>query len=173
MRGISWGGIKTLQIAALAPPQLKAIMPMCCTETRYTDDAHFIGGALGLTDLHWGVQFKAVMAMPSDPAIVGPGWREQWRQRLDAALSVLEIWLTHQRDDAFWRHGSVSADYARIQCPVYIVDSWVDTYVSTVPRILGGVKVPRKALVGPWAHNYPESASPGPSLEWAYEEVRW
>jgi putative CocE/NonD family hydrolase len=35
------------------------------------------------------------------------------------------------------------------------------------------VNVPRKALIGPWAHNYPESASPGPSLEWAFEEVRW
>jgi len=100
MRGISWGGINTLQIAALAPPQLKAIMPMCCTDTRYTDDAHYIGGALGLTDLQWGVQFKAVMAMPPDPAVVGEDWREQWRQRLDASPAILEKWLSHQRDDA-------------------------------------------------------------------------
>ncbi len=28
MRGISWGGINSLQIAAMAPPALKAIMPM-------------------------------------------------------------------------------------------------------------------------------------------------
>jgi uncharacterized protein len=173
MRGISWGGINTLQIAALAPPQLKAIMPMCCTDTRYTDDAHYIGGALGLTDLQWGVQFKAVMAMPPDPAIVGGDWLEQWRQRLDASPAILEEWLSHQRDDHFWRHGSVSSDYSRIKCPVYIVDGWVDTYVNTVPRILAGVHAPRKALIGPWAHNYPESASPGPSLEWTYEEVRW
>jgi putative CocE/NonD family hydrolase len=173
MRGISWGGINTLQIAALAPPQLKAIMPMCCTDTRYTDDAHYIGGALGLTDLQWGVQFKAVMAMPPDPAIVGKDWREQWRQRLEASPAILEKWLSHQRNDAYWRHGSVSADYSRIRCPVYIVDGWVDTYVNTVPRLLAGVNVPRKALIGPWAHNYPESASPGPSLEWAFEEVRW
>jgi putative CocE/NonD family hydrolase len=173
MRGISWGGINTLQIAALAPPELKAIMPMCCTDTRYTDDAHYIGGALGLTDLQWGVQFKAVMAMPPDPAIVGEGWREQWRQRLDATPAILEKWLSHQRDDAYWQRGSVSGDYHRIQCPVYVVDGWVDTYVNTVTRILAHVTAPRKALVGPWAHNYPESASPGPSLEWAYEEVRW
>jgi uncharacterized protein len=173
MRGISWGGINTLQIAALAPPELKAIMPMCCTDTRYTDDAHYIGGALGLTDLQWGVQFKAVMAMPPDPAIVGAGWRDQWRQRLDAAPPILAKWLSHQRDDAYWRRGSVSADYRRIKCPVYIVDGWVDTYVNTVARILANVTAPRKALIGPWAHNYPESASPGPSLAWAYEEVRW
>jgi uncharacterized protein len=173
MRGLSWGGINTLQIAALAPPELKAIMPMCCTDTRYTDDAHYIGGALGLTDLQWGVQFKAVMAMPPDPAIVGESWRDQWRQRLDASPPILQKWLSHQRNDAFWQHGSVSTDYRRIKCAVYIVDGWVDTYVNSVTRILAHVDAPRKALIGPWAHNYPQSASPAPSLDWAYEEVRW
>jgi putative CocE/NonD family hydrolase len=173
MRGISWGGINTLQIAALAPPALKAIMPMCCTDTRYTDDAHYIGGALGFTNLQWGVQFKAVMAMPPDPEIAGEGWREQWRQRLEAAPPILEEWLSNQRSDAYWQRGSVSTDYRRIKCPVYIVDGWVDTYINTVTRLLSRVTVPRKALFGPWAHNYPESASPGPSLQWAYEEVRW
>jgi hypothetical protein len=173
MRGVSWGGINTLQIAALGPPALKAIMPMCCTDTRYTDDAHFIGGALGLTDLQWGTQFKAVMATPPDPAIVGDRWREMWQQRLDSAPPILQQWLSHQRNDAFWQRGSVSRDYSTIKCPVYIVDGWVDTYVNTVSRILANVTGPRKALIGPWAHDYPESGSPGPSLDWAFEEVRW
>ena len=173
MRGISWGGINTLQVAALNPPALKAIMPMCCTDTRYTDDAHYIGGAVGLTNLQWGVQFKAVMALSPDPAIVGDRWREMWQQRLESAPPIIEKWLSHQRNDAFWQHGSVSRHYANIKCPVYIVDGWVDTYNNTVSRILAHVSSPRKALVGPWAHNYPESGSPGPSLEWAFEEVRW
>ena len=56
---------------------------------------------------------------------------------------------------------------------MYIVDGWVDTYVNTVSRILANVTGPRKALIGPWAHDYPESGSPGPSLDWAFEEVRW
>lgn len=173
MRGISWGGINTLQIAALAPPALKAIMPMCCTDTRYTDDAHYIGGALGFTDLQWGVQFKSVMAFPPDPAIVGDDWRALWRERLQSAPPIIAQWLEHQRNDAFWQRGSVSKHYGNLRCPVYIVDGWVDTYVNTVPRILAHVTVPRKALIGPWAHNYPESGSPGPSLRWSYEEVRW
>jgi putative CocE/NonD family hydrolase len=173
MRGISWGGINTLQVAAKAPPQLKAIMPMCCTDTRFTDDAHFIGGALGLTNLQWGVSFKSVMANPPDPAIVGDGWRELWHERLRATPNILEKWLSHQRNDAFWQHGSVSTDFGRIRCPVYIVDGWVDTYVNTVTRILANVKSPRKALVGPWGHSSPNGASPGPGLDWAYEEVRW
>ncbi len=173
MRGISWGGINTLQVAALEPPELKAIMPMCCTDTRYTDDAHYIGGALGLTNLQWGVQFKGVMAMPPDPQIVGDHWRREWQQRLDASPPILETWLSHQSNDAYWQRGSVSLAYQRIKCPVYIVDGWVDTYINTVTRLLAQVRAPRKALFGPWAHNYPESASPGPSLNWAWEEVRW
>jgi uncharacterized protein len=173
MRGISWGGINTLQIAALAPTELKAIMPMCCTDTRFTDDAHYIGGALGLTDLQWGLSFKSVMALPPDPAIVGNRWREMWQQRLNATPNILETWLSHQKNDSYWQRGSVSGDYARIKCPIYIVDGWVDTYVNTVMRVLANVKSPRKALIGPWAHNTPQSASPGPGLDWAYEEVRW
>ncbi len=42
MRGISWGGINCLQIAAMAPPALKAIMPMGCVDNRYMGDAHYI-----------------------------------------------------------------------------------------------------------------------------------
>ncbi len=173
MRGISWGGINTLQVAALSPPELKAIMPMCCTDTRYTDDAHYIGGALGLTNLQWGASFKGVMVMPPDPAIVGEHWRELWRERLNATPNILEKWISHQRNDAFWQRGSVSGNYAGIKCPVYIVDGWVDTYVNTVPRILANVKAPRKALIGAWGHSPPQWTSPGPSLDWAYEEVRW
>ena len=173
MRGISWGGINTLQVAALTPPELKAIMPMCCTDTRYSDDAHYIGGSLGLTNLQWGASFKGVMVMPPDPAIVGEHWRELWRERLNATPNILQTWLTHQRNDRYWQRGSVSSHYAGIQCPVYIVDGWVDTYVNTVPRILANVKSPRKALIGPWGHSPPQWTSPGPSLDWTYEEVRW
>jgi uncharacterized protein len=173
MRGISWGGINTLQIAALAPPALKAIMPMCCTDTRYTDDAHYIGGALGLTNLQWGASFKGVMVMPPDPAIVGEHWRAMWMERLNATPNILHTWLSHQRNDSYWQRGSVSANYAAIQCPVYIVDGWVDTYVNTVARVLSNVRSPCKALIGPWGHSPPQWGSPGPSLDWAYEEVRW
>jgi hypothetical protein len=173
MRGISWGGINTLEIAALSPPELKAIMPMCCTDTRYTDDAHYIGGSLGMTNLQWGASFKGVMVLPPDPAIVGERWRELWRERLNATPNILQKWLSHQRNDAFWQRGSVSGNYAGIKCPVYIVDGWVDTYVNTVPRILEHITAPRKALVGPWGHSPPQWTSPGPSLDWAHEEVRW
>jgi uncharacterized protein len=173
MRGISWGGINTLQVAAMAPPELKAIMPMGCCDIRYTDDAHYIGGALGQTNFQWGVQFKSVMAGPPDPEISGPDWEAKWRQRLDATPAIISEWVSHQRYDAYWKRGSVAVDYASIKCPVYVVDGWIDTYSNPVGRLLEHLQVPRKGLIGAWGHSYPDSVSPGPGLQWAHEEVRW
>ncbi len=173
MRGISWGGFSTLQTAMRRPPALKAIMPMACSDRRYTDDAHYVGGCLGLTNFKWGANFKGVMAGPPDPAIVGPAWEKMWRERLDAAPPIIARWTEHQREDTYWRHGSLTVDYAAITCPTYVVGGWADAYVNSVPRLLEGLSCPRKALVGPWGHTYAWLGGPGPALDWAYEELRW
>ena len=172
MRGLSWGGINTLQVAARHPPALKAIMPMGCCDNRYTDDAHYVGGALARANFQWGVLFKSVMAGPPDPAIVGEAWREMWQARLHATPAILAEWLQHQRQDAYWRRGSISEDYAAIRIPTYLVSGWDDTYATPVLRLLEKLTAPTKALIGPWGHTYPNLASPL-GLEWAYEEVRW
>ncbi|CAN5383460.1 CocE/NonD family hydrolase [soil metagenome] len=173
MRGISWGGFSTLQTAMRNPPALKAIMPMACSDRRYTDDAHYVGGCLGLTNFKWGANFKGVMAAPPDPAIAGPGWEKMWRERLEASPPIIARWTGHQHEDAYWRHGSLAFDYGAIKCPTYVVGGWADAYVNSVPRLLEGLSCPRKALVGPWGHTYPWLGGPGPALDWAYEEIRW
>lgn len=173
MRGISWGGFSSLQAAALAPPALKAIIPQCASDNRYTDDAHYVGGALTLDNYDWGAEFKTVLVGPPDPAIVGDRWREMWLGRLKATPPILAEWLSHQRYDAFWQHGSVAVDYSRIKCPVYAVDGQIDSYRDFLPRLLGNLRVPRKGLMGPWGHKYPQLADAGPGLDWVTEEVRW
>ena len=136
MRGISWGGINTLQIAARAPAALKAIMPMCCTDTRYTDDAHYIGGALGLTDLQWGVQFKAVMALPPDPAIVGEAWRAEWRKRLEFGTGTFGDMGCHILDPVFGSMALTSPISVRSEGGAPNADNWgLDSHVIyTFPR---------------------------------------
>ena len=173
MRGVSWGGFITLQTAALAPPALRAIMPFCATDRRFTDDAHYIGGAPGLTGLKWAASFKLVMAGPPDPQISGPDWRAQWLRRLQATPDIATHWLRRQREDAYWRQGSVGMNLAAIRCPTYVVGGVLDAYNNAILRMLQGLSVPRKALIGPWRHGYPAPASPGPGLDWAREEVRW
>jgi len=173
MRGISWGGFNTLQVAARRPPALKAILPQCATDNRYTDDAHYVGGALTLDNYDWGTEFKNVLVGPPDPAIVGDRWREMWLERLKATPPILAKWLSHQRFDAYWQHGSVAVDYSQIQCPAYMVDGQIDSYRDFLPRLLAHLQVPRKGLMGPWGHQYPQFADVGPGLDWVYEEVRW
>jgi putative CocE/NonD family hydrolase len=46
MMGISWGGFNALQVAALQPDALKAIITLCSTVDRYADDIHYKGGCL-------------------------------------------------------------------------------------------------------------------------------
>ena len=78
-----------------------------------------------------------------------------WLQRLQATPPILAEWLSHQRYDAFWQHGSVAVDYSSIKCPVYVVDGQIDSYRDFLPRLLTNLKVPRKGLMGPWGHKYP------------------
>ena len=173
MRGVSWGGFITLQTAALAPPALRAIMPMCASDRRYTDDAHYVGGAFALTGLKWATSFKSVMAGPPDPEVFGPDWETAWMARLEATPAIAARWLSHQREDDYWRRGSVGFDPGAIRCSVYLVGGWVDPYNEMIPRLLERLEVPTKALIGPWTHGYPQPAAPGPGLQWAFEEVRW
>jgi uncharacterized protein len=173
MMGISWGGFNALQIAARRPPALKAIVTLCSTDDRYADDAHYMGGTLLTAGLEWAFFFFGSMCLPPDPMLVGASWRSMWLQRLENVPLFFDRWLRHQRRDAYWKHASVCEDYAAIQCPVYAVGGWTDAYKNAIPRLLAGLQVPRKALIGPWAHAYPHFALPGPQIGFLQEMLRW
>jgi putative CocE/NonD family hydrolase len=173
MFGISWGGFNALQVAAQRPPALKAIVTICSTDDRYRDDVHYMGGAKLTSGFGWAAFFFGAMCRPPDPALVGEGWRKMWLERLQNVPLFLERWLRHQRRDAYWRHGSVCEDYAAIECPVYAVGGWTDGYTNAIPRLLEHLKVPRKGLIGPWAHSYPHFARPGPQIGFLQEMLRW
>ena len=174
MIGISWGGFNGLQVAARRPPELKAIITLCSTDDRYADDVHYIGGAvLGSNMLHWASTMFARNAMPPLPSVVGERWRAMWFERLEQTPPFVEAWLTHQRRDDYWKHGSVRENYADIECAVYAVGGWADGYSNAIPRLLEGLPGPRKGLIGPWAHVYPEFGKPGPPIGFLQECLRW
>jgi len=171
--GGSWGGFNSLQVASLRPPALKAIVTVVSTDDRYADDMHYMGGALLNDMLSWGQQFFAQRARPPDPAIVGERWRKMWGDRLKAMHPQIADWMTHQRRDAFWKHGSVCEDYSSIQCAVYAIGGWVDGYSNAVFRMMQGLTCPKKALLGPWGHGRPHFAYPGPMIGYLQEQLRW
>jgi len=173
MWGISWGGFNALQVAALNPPALKAILPMGFTHDRYNGDCHYMGGCMIEGNTSWGGTLFAGSSRPPDPAVVGERWREMWLARLENATLPVEIWLQHQRRDAYWKPGSVCEDYARITAAVYAVSGWQDSYSRNVFPLIEHLRAPKKALVGPWAHGWPHMARPGPAIGFMQEAVRW
>jgi hypothetical protein len=173
MFGISWGGFNALQVAALQPPALKAIITVGSTDDRYATDVHYYGGCLTKDNIDWAAVMFSHVSTPPDPAIVGERWRAMWLQRLEALDPWILPWMQHQRRDAYWQQGSVCEDFARIEVPVYAVNGWADNYAESIPRLLVGLKGPRKGLIGPWAHSYPHHGSPGPAIGWQQEALRW
>ncbi|MEM9692700.1 MAG: CocE/NonD family hydrolase [Myxococcota bacterium] len=173
MMGISWGGFNSLQVAARRPPALKAIITLCASDDRYADDAHYMGGCLLNENMQWGSILMTYQAMPPDPEIVGERWRAMWRERLEKLVAFPAHWLRHPNRDEPWKHGSVCEDYADITCPVYAVGGWADGYSNAVFRLLAGLSVPRKGLVGPWAHTFPHHGYPGPKIGFLQEAIRW
>ena len=174
MIGISWGGFNSLQVAAHRPPELKAIITLCSTDDRYADDVHYMGGCLLANDqLTWASSMLVRNALPPDPRFVGERWREMWMQRMEKTPPYIHAWLTHQRRNDFWKQGSVCEKYADITCPVYAVGGWADAYTNAVFRLLDGLPGPRKGLIGPWAHMYPEMGIPGPAIGFLHECLRW
>jgi putative CocE/NonD family hydrolase len=172
--GKSWGGFNSLQVAARGGVEsLRAVLTVCSSDDRYLDDAHFMGGSLLTENFFWGSVLSALRIMPPDPKISGERWREMWRERLESASPLAEKWLRHPHRDDYWKQGSVSHDYRAITCPVYAVGGWADAYTNGIFRLLAGLDVPRKGLIGPWAHAYPHEGVPGPPIGFLQEALRW
>jgi putative CocE/NonD family hydrolase len=170
--GKSWGGFNALQIAALRPPALRAIVTVCSTDDRYADDVHYMGGCLLNDNLWWGAVFFQLCAQPPDPALVGEAWRSLWRERLEAAAPHPLRWIQHPLRDAYWRQGSVCEDFGAIECPVYAVGGWADAYRNAIPRLLAGLSAPARGLIGPWGHVYPHESARG-AIGFLQESLRW
>lgn len=176
MFGISWGGFNSLQIAALAPEPLKAIVTVCSADDRYDNDVHYMGGSVLAVDMHaWAATMLAFVCRPPDPAQVGDAWKDMWLERLEAVDPFIHTWLDHQTRDDYWKHGSVCEDYSAIQANVLAVGGWHDPYRDTVLRLVEHLDPGRvRGLIGPWSHQYPDRGlPPGPGIGFLQETLRW
>jgi putative CocE/NonD family hydrolase len=174
MWGISYGGFTAIQVAMLQPPSLKAIVPMYATDDRYTDDVHYNGGCMTGSEMaQYAVSQVAMNAMPPRAEFMRGDWAAQWRARLEQPPWLLQ-WLHQQTDGSYWRSGSLAPNYDRISCAIFHIGGWADSYTSPVLRMQERcVNAPRKALIGPWVHSLPDSAYPGPNIDYLHEMVRF
>lgn len=172
MMGKSWGGFNCLQTAYLQPPALKAVISVCSTSDRFADDIHFKGGCLLGENVGWGAVMLSFSSRPADPAL-RPDWKEDWLRRLENEPFLAPRWASHQSRDAYWKHGSICEDWGRITVPVLSVGGWADNYLNTVGQIMAHQPGAAQGLMGPWVHQYPHTAVPGPQIGFLQESIRW
>ena len=175
MIGISYSGFTALQVAAHDPPHLTSIISIDFTDDRYTDDCHYRGGLLRMYyDIaYYGGQMVARNALPPDPDGLGDTWAQNWAQHLAGNEPYLLKWYRHPIDGPYWRHGSVGDAPERIACPAFLIGGWRDGYPNPPLRLYEALQVPKKVLVGPWNHAMPDTAIPGPRIDYLHEVIRW
>jgi len=175
MYGTSYSGFNSLQVAALQPPALKAIIPIYATDRRYTDDVHFGGGVRRCLDfLDYPLLMVAMNALPPVPGVFGEGWREEWLRRIEENEPWELRWFEEQDEDPYWRRGSVFFDgYERIQAATLVIAGHADGYRNMAFRALERISAPVKVLFGPWSHMSPLESKPGPRIDHLPVMIRW
>ncbi|MDQ1627153.1 MAG: uncharacterized protein QOI54_897 [Actinomycetota bacterium] len=177
MYGTSYSGFNALQVACTRPPALKAVIAIYATDDRYTDDVHFMGGAFRLLDLvDYPSYMVAMNALPPVPSLVGDGWVDAWRARVDDLEPWVLPWIEQQRDSPYWRHGSLRPAYERIACPTMLVGGWADGYRNNTFRTIEALQsagVPHQLLLGPWSHMSAATSVPGPHVDLVPVMARW
>ncbi len=174
MIGTSYSGFTAVQVAMHKPPHLKAIVPLYATDDRYTDDVHYDGGALcSLFDLAgWATMMVSMNALPPAESI-GEDYEKIWNEHLEGNEPYQLNWLENQIDGPYWRPASLRSDFDSIECPVLIIGAWRDFYRNSALRMYEHLTVPKKLLMGPWGHVFPDWGYPGPSINYMPQIVRW
>ena len=174
MMGTSYAGFTAIQVAMHRPPHLKAIIPLYATDDRYTDDVHYTGGALdSIFDLAgWATMMVSMNALPP-PEYIGEDYNKIWEEHLEGNVPYQLNWLENQTDGSYWRPASLRPNYDLIECPVFIVGAWHDHYRNSALRMFEHLEVPKKLLMGPWGHVFPDWGYPGEPINFMPQVVRW
>lgn len=168
MLGISWGGFNAIQLAMRKPPALKTIISLMSTDDLYQDDVHFMDGIMHIDAYEIGQDLANILPGAPDYTID----EAYFRDRFDTEPWLLK-YKRQQTDGPFWGRASLNTDYSQIDIPIFIIGGWYDGYRDFIPRMLQHADVPVKALMGPWNHTWPNTASPQPAIEWRETAVHW
>ena len=173
MWGISFGGVVSLQMARAAPPHLKAIIARSGTDDPYTEWTNPGGSPRPYMYQCYSTIMAARNFAPPDPAEVGERWAEMWAERLDKNVPWGISFIQNLVDGPFWRDRSLRGHYDCVQCAVFVVGGWADWYHTPLLRTFANLDGPKRALIGPWSHQFPHAALPGPRIDWLPEALKW
>jgi len=173
MYGISYGAVVSLQMAMAAPPHLKAIIARSGSDDPYTEWTNPGGQPRTYMHENYGNIMTAFNFSPPDPEVAGEQWGAIWAERLQHNQPWGVSFVDNLQDGPFWRERSLRDNYDKVRCAVYVVDGWADWYFHPLLRIFSKLSAPKRALIGPWSHQFPDAAIPGPRIDWDREMRRW
>lgn len=180
MFGTSYSGFNSLQLAAVRPPGLKAIVPIYSSDDPYTDDVHYSGGSMQLLDLvDYPIFMAANNTLPAVPGAIKDQteqeWEAQWLERLDVEPWLLR-WHEEQVYSQYWQERAIRPDYTRIDVPTMIIGGWADGYRNNSFRTFAALQesgTPCRLILGPWSHMGADKSLPGPWIDGVAEIARW
>ncbi|MBI3923641.1 MAG: CocE/NonD family hydrolase [Armatimonadetes bacterium] len=173
MWGISYGGVVCWQVAMHAPPHLAAVIIRSGTEDVYTEWTYPGGCPRPYIYENYATLMTAYNFAPPSVEVCGEKWAEIWNEHLQNNVPWGLGYLSHQVDGPYWRDRSARPDYDRIECAVFVIGGWADWYPTPLLRGFSHLKVPKRALIGPWSHYWPEDAIPGPRIDGVREYEKW
>ena len=168
MWGISWGGFNAIQTALRNPPQLKAILAAHASDDLYSNDVHYTDGIFGIDEYILSINHMTGFMSSPDYTIDETYFANRFDQ-----TPWLFTYLKHNEDGPFWRDGSLKHQIHKLEIPTYLIGGLLDGYRDTLPNTLQSSHAPVRAVLGPWPHAWPDSASPGPTWEWRADAASW
>ncbi|HEY5362577.1 MAG TPA: CocE/NonD family hydrolase [Aestuariivirga sp.] len=170
--GFSAGGTAALQIARRQPIGLGAIIAVAATDDPYEDDGAYQGGLPTAELLAAATRQLAKSALPQDQKLAGKAWKKNWDTRLKQLPFMATQWLKHPQRDDEWKAISAAEDIGLITAPVLLVAGWQDAVAGASLRMMQSLRSPCKAIIGPWAHEYPQEAEAN-AVDFSVEMLRW
>ena len=177
MMGISYGGFTALQVATHQPPHLTLDHP----GRLHRRPLH---GRLPLPRRAAAHVLRHRLVRHADDRVERDAARSRVvARRLGRRLGAphrreralpARSGCAHQTDGPYWRNGSVGD--GATGSPARRSSSAAGGTATRTRRcgcIAGARGLPKKVLVGPWNHAYPDAAIPGPRIDYLREVVRW
>ena len=173
MIGISYTAGVCFDAARQAPPELKAVV-LCQMCSDWYSGMACPGGSLRLFAME---NFAPLMAAynyaPPNAELVGEQWQAIWRQRLEHSTPWSLSYVEHLLDGPFWQSRLLRDQHDSVKAATFLIGGWSDWYGDDLLHTFDRLSCPKRVIVGPWTHNYPENAWPLPRMSDRYECLRW
>lgn len=175
MIGKSYGAVVQWQVAVQQPPALKAIVVRSANDDVYTGFTNPGGCIRPWMFEYYAPLMNALNLAPPDPALVGDRWAAIWAERLERSAPWSLGYIRNTMHGPYWRDQSLAPGYDRVQCAVLLIEGWADWYATEELRAFQRLSTPKKVIIGPWGHYYPDEkeAFPGPRIDARREYLKW